>query len=196
MKGAALIAVLAGFAVLLLGVAFSHASPGRDRAASLAAFDAMATVMTSPRCMNCHTLTGFPRQGDDRHPHLFGVSRGPDNAGAVGLRCVTCHGRANDVASGAPGADEAWRLAPLSMGWEGLSGGQLCRHLKDPARNGHRTGAAVIEHLRTHLVMWAWSPGTDSHGRARTPPPVAYDAFLRAAQAWVAGGEACPGPAA
>jgi hypothetical protein len=40
-----------------------------DAAASLVSFERMATVLTSPRCLNCHTLTSFPRQGDDRHQH-------------------------------------------------------------------------------------------------------------------------------
>ena len=109
------------------------------------------------------------------------------------LNCATCHGRANNPASGVPGADEDWRLAPLSMGWEGLNSSELCSHLKDPARNGGRTGAAIIDHLHTHLVAWAWQPGIDPHGRARSTPPLAYADFVAAAQDWVAKGEACPG---
>jgi hypothetical protein len=91
-----------------------------------------------------------------------------------------------------PGADEDWHLAPLSMGWEGLSTAELYRHLKDPARNGGRTNRAVLEHLSTNLVRWAWSPGTDHDGKARTSPPLAYDEFVREAQRWVDTGVACP----
>ena len=196
MRGMALTAVLVGLAVLLMGVAFSHAAPGTDRATSLAAFEQMAPVLTSPRCVNCHTKTNFPREGDDSHADLFGVSRGPHDMGAPGLHCATCHGRANNVASGVPGADDDWRLAPLSMEWEGLTPAQICRELKDPARNGHRTGAQVIEHLATPFVKWGWAPGHDIHGKPRSTPPVAYDVFLKAAQTWVATGEACPGSAA
>ncbi len=29
----------------------------------------VASVLRHPRCMNCHTFTEFPRQGDDRHRH-------------------------------------------------------------------------------------------------------------------------------
>ncbi|SDR53686.1 hypothetical protein SAMN05519103_04777 [Rhizobiales bacterium GAS113] len=162
---------------------------------SVTAFDKMATVMTSPRCQNCHTLTGFPRQGDDRHAHAFNVMRGPEGHGALGLPCSTCHGRANNPMSGVPGADEVWRLSPISMGWEGLSKGELCRHLKDPARNGNRTGAQVIDHLKTHLVTWAWSPGADAHGHPRAAPPLPYADFIKAAETWVRKGEACPPPA-
>lgn len=192
MKGLALTATLAGFAVLLLGVAFSHAAPGSNRAASLAAFEQMAPVLMSPRCVNCHTAINSPREGDDDHADLFGVSRGPDNIGAPGLHCSTCHGRANNVASGVPGADDDWRLASLSMAWEGKTAGQICQELKDPNRNGHRTGAQVMEHLRTPFVRWAWSPGADIHGKPRSKPPLDYDAFLDAAATWVKTGEACP----
>jgi hypothetical protein len=108
------------------------------------------------------------------------------------LHCATCHGRANNLTSGVPGADEDWRLAPLSMGWEGLTRAELCGHLKDPAHNGGRTGAAIIGHLHTHLVAWAWQPGTDPHSRARSLPPLPYADFIEAAESWVAKGEACP----
>ena len=196
MRRVALPAALAALAIFLVGVAFSHAAPGPDRAASLAAYKQMASVLMSPRCLNCHTATNFPREGDDSHADLFGVSRGPHDLGAPGLHCSTCHGRANNVASGVPGADDDWRLAPLSMAWEGRTAAEICRELKDPARNGRRTGAQVIDHLRTPLVRWGWAPGVDIHGRPRSKPPLDYDALLRAAQTWVDTGEACPGPQA
>jgi hypothetical protein len=120
------------------------------------------------------------------------VRRGPDGQGMPAMRCQTCHTRANHAPSGVPGADEAWRLAPISMGWEGLTKGQLCRQLKDPKHNGGRAGADVIDHLRTHLVLWAWSPGANAHGVKRTPPPISHEAFMAAAQTWVATGQACP----
>jgi hypothetical protein len=163
-----------------------------ERAVAVAAFEQMARVMTSPRCQNCHTTTSFPTQGDDLHRHQFGVTRGDDGMGAIGLRCATCHGKANNAASGVPGANEPWRAAPLSMGWEGHSTVELCQHLKDARRNGGRSGTAVIEHLRSNLVTWAWDPGTDSHGRQRRRPPLDYATFMRAVQTWVNASEACP----
>ena len=186
--------ILTALAVGGLVVLPGAAAPAPDHAAqSVAAFDQMALVMTSPRCQNCHTLTSFPRQGDDRHRHTMNVQRGVDGMGAPAMRCATCHGRANQAASGVPGADEAWRLAPLSMGWEGLSKAELCRQLKNPRRNGDRTGADVIDHLKSHLVVWAWSPGATAHGQGRTPPPIDHATFLKAAETWVATGQACPG---
>ena len=91
-----------------------------------------------------------------------------------------------------PGADEDWRLAPLAMGWEGLSEAALCRQLKNPDHNGGRTGAGIIDHLRSDLVKWAWSPGSDTRGRARSVPPLPYADFLKAATDWVASGAECP----
>lgn len=194
MKRAVAVAMAAvGLAAALVSVSASDA-PGlpADRATSLAAFAQVASVLMSPRCQNCHTVSTFPTQGDDRHRHTMNVMRGSDGHGAAGLPCTTCHGRSNNAASGVPGADEDWHLAPLGMGWQGLSGHELCQHLKDPGHNGGRTGAGVIEHLGTPLVKWAWAPGTNADGVPRTTPPIGYDAFLAAARTWVAGGQPCP----
>jgi hypothetical protein len=46
-------------------------------------------VLTHPRCINCHTATNYPQQGDDRHRHLFNIIRGPGGKGVAGLNCVT-----------------------------------------------------------------------------------------------------------
>jgi len=168
------------------------AAQNSTRADSMTAFERVVAVFRHPRCSNCHTVTDFPRQGDDRHRHILNVRRGPDGHGVAAQRCRTCHQRANQTASGVPGADEDWHLAPLSMGWEGLSNAELCRHLLDPARNGGRSGAAILEHLGTNLVRWAWSPGVTRTGAARTLPPIDYDAFVRDARRWIELGAACP----
>jgi hypothetical protein len=191
--GAALLAGAVASGVLALLFPQPSRSQAGDRARqSAAAFETVARVLASPRCQNCHTLTNFPRQGDDRHPHLFHVTRGSADRGAPGLPCSACHGQSNNAASGVPGAAEAWRMAPVSMGWEGLSAVELCRHLKDPRHNGHRNGAEIIDHLNSPLVMWSWSPGTDPRGRPRNVPSVAYPDFISAAETWARKGAACP----
>jgi hypothetical protein len=190
---AALIAGALTSALLALLLAQpSRAQAGGQAQLSVAAFATVASVLMSPRCQNCHTLTEFPRQGDDRHPHLFNLRRGSADSGAPGLPCSTCHGQSNNAASGVPGAAETWRLAPVSMGWEGLSATELCRHLKDPLHNGHRNGTEIIDHLKSPLVMWSWSPGTDPRERPRSVPPIAYADFISAAETWVKTGAACP----
>src|SRR5262245_5444573 len=60
------------------------------------------SVLTHPRCINCHTVTDYPRQGDDRHVHQFRVVRGPDDRGAAGASCAACHQEDNQASSGVP----------------------------------------------------------------------------------------------
>jgi hypothetical protein len=153
-------------------------------------FRQMATVLQHPRCMNCHTRTDFPRQGDDRHRHTMNITRGPADQGAAGLHCSTCHRSTNQAASGVPGAKD-WQLAPFRMAWEFLSVGELCRALLDPVRGGMKPNQ-FIPHFQTGLVQWAWSPGTDQHGRQRSVPPIPYEQFLGVTRDWVSEGTPCP----
>ena len=41
--------------------------------AGIAAWQQVDRALTTPRCINCHTATNYPEQGDDRHRHLFNV---------------------------------------------------------------------------------------------------------------------------
>ncbi len=109
-------------------------------------FARIATVLQRPRCLNCHTVTDFPRQDDDRHAHVFAISRGPDDRECPTDRCTSCHDEANNDVTGVPGRPD-WQLAPLRMGWEGLSPAQLYRRLLDPGANGHRTPQQIAEHI-------------------------------------------------
>src|SRR5258708_40329587 len=86
----------------------------------LAAWQQVYSVLTHPRCINCHTATNYPQQGDDRHRHFANVVRGPEGKGVPPLQCVTCHQDANADSTGLPGAHD-WHLAPLSMTWQGLT---------------------------------------------------------------------------
>jgi hypothetical protein len=189
-------AALAAALAMLLSLVMPHQAPGQagsaDRAAqSRQAFMGISTVLRHPRCLNCHTSVDYPRQGDDQHRHLFNVKRGPDDRGATALRCQTCHQAENHEASGVPGAP-GWRLAPLRMAWDGLSPGQLCRALLDPAKGG-MTAQTLIEHLRTEkLVAWAWQPGRNPHGDLRQQPPLSHEQFLALARNWVELGAVCP----
>ena len=92
------------------------------------------SVLTSPRCINCHSVASklprfyslfdqdYPRQGDDRHPHYYSVLRGDTidftteekteivhpGIGMPMERCASCHGASNDPKTGIPGtADQA-----------------------------------------------------------------------------------------
>ena len=191
------ICVLAVLTIGLAAVTFvttsgysQSATQPADRARSLAYFSRIATVIEHPRCMNCHTSTEFPRQGDDGHPHIMQVKRGPSDTGTAALQCATCHQKTNSP-SGVPGND-VWHLAPLRMAWEGLSIGEICRSLSDPQKGG-MTHEQLIEHMATdHLVAWAWDPGVDLSGKLRTLPPVSHADFGQLVKDWVSSGAACP----
>jgi hypothetical protein len=179
---------LASFAILqgaLIGPLLAAAAPGEMP--GLAAWGKIVSVLQHPRCLNCHQQTS-PLQGDIPHPHVPFAVRGPDGTGAGAMHCGVCHKDfGNDPMSGTPGAPH-WRLAPVSMVWQGLSSAELCAMLKDPKRNGGRTGDALIEHMKAEpLVLWGWTPGV-----GRKPVPVAHSDFMTLMHQWVAGGMPCP----
>src|SRR5256885_653440 len=65
------------------------------RTDGLAAWREIYSVMSHPRCINCHTARNYPQQGDDRHRHIFNVVRGPEGKGVAALQCATCHQSSN-----------------------------------------------------------------------------------------------------
>lgn len=197
------------------------------------AWRAIYSVLTHPRCINCHPVSSklppfgglfpqdYPRQGDDRHPHLFNVLRGEtvdvETAEKTGVvkpgigtpfaRCTFCHGKKNDPVTGIPGTVNShgedptapfWLLAPAKMAWESapgvpLTGAKLCAQLKDKSLNGNRELKDTLHHLRTEpLVHWAFSPGKRPNGEARTTPPISHEALIQAFKKWMAEGTPCP----
>jgi len=163
------------------------ATPVNDPARSAAAFRQLATVLRHPRCMNCHTATNFPRQGDDRLRHGQNVQRGPHDHGVYAMQCATCHLDINNRVAGVPGAP-GWALAPLSMAWEGLDDGQLADQLKDSARNGPRSLEDIYDHMANdELVGWAWKPGAN-----RQPPPLSREEFTKYVREWIDTGAVSP----
>jgi hypothetical protein len=146
-------------------------------------FADIAKVLQHPRCLNCHVTGDTPKQGDDRHDHMPSVKRGSDGHGS-GLTCNVCHQSSNGPV--APGAPD-WHLAPLSMAWEGLSVGDLCRAVTDSTKNGERDLKALATHLTTDpIVQWGWAPGG-----TRKPVPMSKEDFAKAVNAWVGSGGTC-----
>ncbi|WP_394750213.1 hypothetical protein [Spongiimicrobium salis] len=155
-------------------------------------FNKMMDVLTHKRCVNCHPNDNVPKQGEDSHPHYFGVSRGTANLGYEATRCVTCHQDENNAFSGVPGAPE-WSLAPPQMFWEGLSRIEIAESIMDPARNGGRSPEETLHHLTEHeLVLWAWNPGVDASGAPREKPPVPLDEYIEAVEQWFEDGAVIP----
>lgn len=162
----------------------------RDDAAAAAAFEAIMPVLHHPRCMNCHSMGDFPRQGDDSHQHTMNVRRGPDGDGLPGVKCSTCHQDHNLSGQHMPPGAPDWHLPSpkMAMIWEGLSSRELCELFKDPAQNGNRNVEQIVEHMSTPLVRWGWDPG-----EGRTPVPMPEAEFLAKVNEWAARGAACPG---
>jgi hypothetical protein len=171
---------LAALALLLAwpssGTASAQAVSQNDsrtaRAEGLAAWDQIYSVLTHPRCINCHTATNYPQQGDDRHRHFANVVRGAEGKGVAALQCVSCHQDGND------------RI---------LSSAQVCRAVTDRSKNHGLDGPKLLEHhAEEPLVRWAFQPGRGIDGRPRTLPPLTQDAFVAATRLWVDAGTPCP----
>lgn len=156
-------------------------------ARSRALFTEAGKVLTHPRCINCHPSGDTPLQGDSGQAHEPPVVRGRGGLGAVGMECRTCHFRENFDPGAVPGAP-GWHLAPPKMAWEGRTLSDLCRQLKDPARNGNRDLDAVAEHMEGDpLVGWGWHPGP-----GRQNAPGSQEALGALIRAWIDTGAACP----
>ena len=163
----------------------------------LAEWQRVYSVLTYPRCINCHTATNYPQQGDDRHRHFANVIRGPEGKGVAGLNCASCHQEKNSDATGVPGGHN-WHLAPLSMRWQDLNdrkltSAEVCRALIDRKKNHGLDGPGLLKHHQEEpLVLWAWNPGRRPDGSARSLPPLTHAQFVEATRRWVAAGTPCP----
>ena len=164
----------------------------------LAAWDQVYSVLISPRCINCHTATNYPQQGDDRRRHAANVIRGgAAGKGVPGLNCVSCHQSENADSTGVPGGPN-WHLAPLSMKWQDLndrplSSAAVCRAVTDRSKNENMDGQALLKHHEEEeLVLWAWKPGRRPDGTMRTLPPLTHAEFVDATRRWVEAGTPCP----
>ena len=154
---------------------------------SRALFAEAGKVIQHPRCVNCHPAGDRPLQDDEGRLHIPAVQRGEANLGVPGMYCGTCHQQANYDAVGVPGHPK-WALAPIEMAWQGASLRGICEQIKDPARNGGKTMAELVEHMaHDDLVGWGWAPGA-----GRGPAPGTQAAFGELISAWAETGAACP----
>ncbi len=176
--------------------AYPTAEP--NLAQGLAAWERVYSVLISPRCINCHTATNYPQQGDDRRRHFANVVRGgPEGKGVPALTCNGCHQEVNADSTGVPGSPN-WHLAPLSMRWQDtndrpLSSAAVCRAVTDRSRNHNMDGRALLKHnAEDKLVLWGWNPGRRPDGTMRTLPPLTHAEFADATRIWVEAGTPCP----
>ena len=162
---------------------------GSNNQAALFAFREVATVLTSPRCLNCHVQGQSPLQGDEGRAHNMNVKRGDDGRGLAAMRCTNCHQSTNaEFAHAPPGAPD-WRLPPAKtpMAWRGLSTGELCSTLKDLSKNGGRSLSSLLEHVTSdQIVNWGWNPGS-----GRKTPTLSHQQFVDKFNEWTASGAPC-----
>src|SRR5256885_5569544 len=136
-------------------------SQPRDDKAAAAAFMQMVPVLRNPRCMNCHSVGDFPRQGDDAHPHAMNVRRGAEGHGVTAQKCGTCHQDKNTAGMHMPPGAPEWALPPPStpMIWQNRTDGQVCAQIKDPNQNNHKSMDEIVHHMtKDELVGWGWHP--------------------------------------
>ena len=187
-----------GAALIILVVIEGRLTAGApSRAEGLAAWQQVYSVLTHPRCINCHTATGYPQQGDDRHRHHFNVVRGQTGNGVPAFTFAGCHQRSNADSTGVPGAP-GWHLAPLSMQWQDvhdrtMSSGAVCRAVTNRSKNHGLDGPGLLKHHEEEpLVLWAFQPGRAVDGSARSVPPLTHGEFVAATRTWVEAGVPCP----
>jgi hypothetical protein len=179
-----------GAATTLLVASLSVRAARPDANASRAAFLQVYRVLTSPRCQNCHPAGDAPLQGDDSHTHLQNVVRGKTGQGVHGMRCDTCHQATNLPGAHLPPGNPKWSLPSPDhkMVFAGRSPAELCNQIKDPAQNGGRSLAQLLDHVANDdLVGWGWNPGGN-----RSLPPLSRPDAVAQMKIWIDGGAACP----
>jgi hypothetical protein len=189
-RSIALGGVLVTALALLAQCASSRRNDSPLPSGSSAAWETVYEVLQHPRCLNCHPVGDVPLQGDESLPHAQNVQGGADGKGLFAMRCATCHQTENAPGPHLPPGAPNWNLPSRDMPlvFEGMSSAELCRQLKDPSRNGHKTPEEILHHVaEDKLVRWGWHPG-----EGRTPVPVPHEAFVEAMRAWIHGGCDCP----
>jgi hypothetical protein len=178
-------------AVVFLLFAVSLSGQESSKENGIRAFRDVASVLTSPRCLNCHVPGDSPLQGDGNRVHNMKVARGPEGeGGSPAMHCSNCHQDENVATPHGPPGASAWRMpgATTRMAWQGLTTAQLCRSVKEPATNGKRSLGELIEHVSSDkIVNWGWNPGP-----GRTLPPVSHELFVQRVKEWAAAGAPCP----
>lgn len=165
----------------------------------LAAWDSIHAVLTHRRCLNCHVgADNVPLWGTAAVPsriHGMAINAGDSRIGAETISCNACHHtsiRANAVPHAASHTGMDWRLAPLEFQWTDRSSAEICAQLRDPARNGNRDAAGLVEHIlhdaeEIGFITWSFDPGA-----GREPAPGGLQAHLEDMATWTAAGMPCP----
>jgi hypothetical protein len=165
-------------------LAFAAASVGANAQeaqtdAGAAAWARIYSVVSHPRCSNCHVGDSGRPGWDDlgygaQRLHGMNIVADESRVGAQSIPCRTCHIGAtgkNDVPHAAPQVDDAWRLPPVELAWRGKSSAEICNQLRNPQVNGGLDIAELIAHVRVSIfVSYGFNPGVD---RVAAPGSVA-----------------------
>jgi hypothetical protein len=170
------------------------ASPALAQDAGTVAWTSIYEVFSHPRCANCHVgpdnvpMWSGSSYGVKPRSHGMNISAGMSRIGAEYIPCSSCHALQNSQVPHGPPGTHGWSLAPVSMQWFGKSSADICSQIKDPARNGNRTLAKIIEHVEQEpLVQWGWAPGP-----GREPAPYSVARLVALLKQWDAAGAPCP----
>ena len=160
-----------------------------DSTESVRAFLQVYKVLMSPRCMNCHPAGEQPLQGDDSRIHTMKAQRGKDGKGVYAAKCSNCHQPENTPGLHTPPGNPNWSLPPanMKMVFQGRTARQLALQIMDYNKNGHKNKKQLLEHARDTLVKAGWNMG-----EGRKPPPLTYDAFVKAWDTWIQKGGYAP----
>lgn len=171
-----------------------------SRAAGLEAWKRIEAVVTHPRCANCHVDAGgipiwtLAGEKEDR-VHGMNIHGGVSRIGAEAIACSTCHMTStlpNDPAPAPPRAGIPWQLAPVEFLWYGQNGTEICKQLRDPARNGGRDAVGLLDHLRHDASLDGFIPRGWEPGEGRSTPPGTFEDHVRDVAEWGAAGQPCP----
>lgn len=167
--------------------------------AGLVAWDKIHTILTHPRCLNCHVgADHVPLWGTIEAPgriHGMAINAGESRIGVETLPCNACHQtstRPNTVPHAPPHTGMDWRLAPVEFQWTDRSSAEICNQMRDPDRNGGRDAVELIEHILHDaeligFITWSFAPGA-----GREAAPSGLQAHLEDMAIWTAAGMPCP----
>lgn len=161
----------------------------KDSIASVRAYTDVYRVLMSARCVNCHPAGDIPLQGDESRLHTMYPKRGTDGKGVYAMKCANCHQATNTPGVHTPPGNPEWHLPPanMKMVFEGKTPRQLALQLVDLKLNGHKNKQQLLDHAKDTLVKAGWNMG-----EGRKPPPISYQAFVKAWNTWIENGAYAP----
>lgn len=199
MKKSYLLVIIPALLVATILVGFRNVSNDSDYVPATAvtnesetAYETMMSVISHPRCINCHPSNKVPKRGMEGTPHPYGRDGATSELSFDVLLCASCHKEKNDDYAGQPGAPH-WALAPHSMAWKGKTKAEIAASMLNRENNGNRSKEDILKHLtEDELVLWAFNPGLKADGTAREKPPVSEEVYVKAVKTWFENGAVIP----